>query len=109
MSRQPVTTDDLRETQCSGRRSFGSSGGLSRGSIEQSSRPFREVVALLDSPVGGVWTVAWILKENEMAAVLALPGPERYAHSIKKIADEGQVWSLWQEGWAHASDDGGLE
>lgn len=50
-----------------------------------------------------------ILNEKEIQSVIALPGPKRYEHWIKKVADQQQVWSLWQEGWALVSDKHGNE
>lgn len=47
------------------------------------------------------------VSDQEFEAVLALPGPARYEHLVKRIADAGEVWSLRNaDGWALASDEG---
>jgi len=52
----------------------------------------------------------WTPSEREIAGVSSLEAPERYKHWIKKVADEGEVWSLWHEGgWALALDSEGNE
>ena len=52
--------------------------------------------------------MSWTPSENEIKAVLSLEARQRYEHWIKKVADEEEVWSLWQEGgWALAGDDSG--
>jgi hypothetical protein len=44
---------------------------------------------------------------KQMEAVFALPGPKRFEHFIKVIADWQEVWGLYQDGWALcATDDG---
>jgi len=54
--------------------------------------------------------MSWKLNDKEYQAVLDLPGPDRYSYTIKKIADQEEVWSLWAEGgWVLASDDEGRE
>lgn len=47
------------------------------------------------------------LNEQHKRAVLALPGPERYKHFVKQIADREEVWGLWLDGWALAETDDG--
>ena len=42
---------------------------------------------------------------QQIAAVLALEGPERYEHFIKQVADHQQVWGLYSDGWAMAATD----
>jgi uncharacterized protein DUF2750 len=50
------------------------------------------------------------MNDKEYQTVLDLPGSNRYSYTIKKIADQEEVWSLWIEGgWALASDDEGRE
>ena len=52
--------------------------------------------------------MVWIPKEEEIVAVLQLDGPARYEYWIKKVADQQEIWSLWQQGgWALAGDDAG--
>lgn len=45
------------------------------------------------------------LKVNakQMEAVLALPGPRRFEHFVKVVADWQQVWGLYRDGWALAA------
>jgi len=45
--------------------------------------------------------------EKELAAVLQLDGPARFAHSIKRIVDGQAAWGLWQDGWALMADAAG--
>jgi len=49
----------------------------------------------------------WILREGEIAAVIALDASERYTYWLKRVVDRQQVWSLWQEGWAMGGDSEG--
>jgi hypothetical protein len=44
---------------------------------------------------------------KQIAAVLALPGAERFEHFIKVIADWQEVWGLYRDGWALAAADDG--
>ena len=45
------------------------------------------------------------ISDREFEAILALAGPERYAHHIKRVADTEQLWSLAAPGgWVLASD-----
>ena len=53
--------------------------------------------------------MVWEPSEEEICAVLKLEGAERYSYFIKKIADQEQLWSLWQDGWALAADDNGQQ
>ena len=54
--------------------------------------------------------MSWQPNDKEMAVVLSLDAPLRYGHWIKKVADQEEVWSLWnEEGWALAGDDSGHE
>ena len=47
------------------------------------------------------------INESQLRAVLALPGPKRYAHLIKRAVDERKVWGLYSDGWALANTDDG--
>ena len=53
--------------------------------------------------------MSWTLSEKEIQSLLILPGAKRYEYLIKKVADQAQAWSLWQNGWALACDDAGHE
>ena len=47
------------------------------------------------------------VSDQEFKAVIALPGPARYEHLVKRIADAEEVWSLrGADGWVLASDEG---
>jgi len=48
-----------------------------------------------------------IISDKQIAAVLALPGNERYKHFIKRVADSELAWGLFDEGWALAATDDG--
>lgn len=47
------------------------------------------------------------LGAQQLAAVVTLPGPERYEYFIKRVADAQEVWGLYQDGWALAKTDDG--
>ena len=48
--------------------------------------------------------------ETEIRAVLALDGPTRAGHLIKRVADSAVAWSLWEEsGWALMANDDGTQ
>ena len=47
------------------------------------------------------------LSPQQITAVLALKGPERYDHFIKQVADRDEVWGLYDDGWAMAESDTG--
>ena len=51
----------------------------------------------------------WTPNDHELQSVLGLAGPDRYTHFVKKIADQQELWSLWNHGWVLASDDSGRE
>jgi len=42
------------------------------------------------------------LSQKQIEAVTALPGPKRYSHFIKMVADCSEVWGLYNDGWALA-------
>ena len=48
------------------------------------------------------------VNDKEFAAIIALPGPERYGHFVRHVADTEEVWSLrGADGWVlTAADDG---
>ncbi len=41
--------------------------------------------------------------EREIEAILKLGGPERYNYTIKFISDVGELWGLYDDGWALAA------
>jgi hypothetical protein len=45
------------------------------------------------------------LSSKEITAVISLPGPKRYSHFIKRVADAGEAWGLYDDGWALLGDD----
>jgi hypothetical protein len=48
------------------------------------------------------------MNEKQIAAVLALSGPQRAEHFAKMVADREEAWGLYDGGWASsATDDGG--
>lgn len=49
------------------------------------------------------------INARQIAAVLALPGPERFKHFVKVIVDWEEAWGLYQDGWALAANDDGTE
>lgn len=44
---------------------------------------------------------------RQLQAVVMLPGPQRYAYFIKRVAETGVVWSLYRQGWALAKKEDG--
>jgi hypothetical protein len=44
---------------------------------------------------------------RQLQAVVMLPGPQRYAYFVKRVAETGVVWSLYRQGWALASKEDG--
>lgn len=47
------------------------------------------------------------LSNEQIKAVLALPGQGRYEHFIKQIVDLEEIWGLYKGGWALAGTDEG--
>jgi hypothetical protein len=47
------------------------------------------------------------LGAQQLAAVVTLPGHDRYAYFVKRVADSQEVWGLYQDGWALAKTDDG--
>lgn len=47
--------------------------------------------------------------EKEVEAILALSGPKRYDYFIKTVAKHEEVWGLYNDGWALAGTDDGIE
>ena len=50
--------------------------------------------------------MALLINKNEIESVIKLPALKRYQYFIKRVADTGKVWGLYQEGWALAGEDG---
>jgi hypothetical protein len=49
-----------------------------------------------------------MLNDKEYAAVLALPGQERYGHFVKRVVDREELWGLRSaDGWLLLADDQG--
>jgi hypothetical protein len=44
---------------------------------------------------------------NQLKAVVTLPAPQRYEYFIKRVAQTGEVWGLYRNGWALATKDDG--
>jgi hypothetical protein len=47
------------------------------------------------------------INEKKIQNVLALPGPKRYSHFIKVVADQRKAWGLFSGGWALADTNEG--
>lgn len=45
------------------------------------------------------------INQKQLESVIALPGPKRYQHFVKVVADWEEVWGLYQDGWALAATD----
>ncbi len=43
-----------------------------------------------------------MLSEQQKKSVVALPGPERFKHFVKQVADRHEAWGLYSDGWALA-------
>lgn len=46
-----------------------------------------------------------IVNKYEIENVLKLPALKRYHYFIKRVADTGKVWGLYQDGWALVGDE----
>ncbi len=49
------------------------------------------------------------INPKQIESIIALPGPKRYEHFVKVVADREEVWGLYQDGWALAATDDGQE
>ena len=47
------------------------------------------------------------VSEKQIAAVLALPPPQRYDHFIKKVVGWQKMWGLYDDGWAMSETNDG--
>jgi hypothetical protein len=47
------------------------------------------------------------LGAQQLAAVVTLPAQQRYAHFVQQVADTGEVWGLYRDGWALAKTHAG--
>lgn len=48
------------------------------------------------------------ISKKQIDAITSLPGEKRFEHFIKVVVDGEQAWSLYQDGWALASNDEGV-
>ena len=46
---------------------------------------------------------------HELEAVLALDGPKRVAHFVKRVVDDERAWGLWNDGWVLMRDNDGRD
>lgn len=46
-------------------------------------------------------------RPKQIERVTALPAADRFKHFVKVIADQKEVWGLYQDGWALAAADDG--
>ena len=44
---------------------------------------------------------------SDTASVIVLPKQLRYEHFVRRVAATGEVWGLYQDGWALAKTDDG--
>jgi len=44
---------------------------------------------------------------GQLQALVRLPGAQRYAYFVERVAATGVVWSLYRQGWALAKKDDG--
>ena len=52
--------------------------------------------------------MSWQLNDKEFTSVLSLPTSKRYTYFTKRVADWGELWSLYgADGWVLASDEAG--
>jgi hypothetical protein len=49
------------------------------------------------------------ISKKQVEAVLSLPGEKRFKYFVKTIADREEVWGLYQNGWALAANEEGVE
>lgn len=49
------------------------------------------------------------ITQKQIDAVTALPGPKRYEHFVKVVADWEEVWGIYQDGWALAATGDGQQ
>lgn len=48
--------------------------------------------------------MTWVLKEKEIAALLAADGKRRYDYFIHRVCDTQKIWGLYDDGWASLGD-----
>jgi hypothetical protein len=48
------------------------------------------------------------INETQIESVLALPAQRRYEHFVKVVADWGEVWGLYKDGWALGATEDGI-
>ena len=39
-------------------------------------------------------------REHEIQAIFGLTAEKKFEHFVKRVADEGIAWGLWDDGWA---------
>jgi len=47
------------------------------------------------------------LTPKQIESVVRLPGPKRYEHFVKQVADWEEAWGLYSDGWALAGTSEG--
>ena len=47
------------------------------------------------------------LGAQQLADVVTLPAQQRYARFVQQVAETGEVWGLYRDGWALAKTDDG--
>ena len=47
------------------------------------------------------------LGAQQLADVVTLGAPQRYLHFVRQVAQAGEVWGLYRDGWALAKTDDG--
>ncbi|MDB5550763.1 MAG: hypothetical protein JWL86_747 [Rhizobium sp.] len=45
------------------------------------------------------------MDRKKFEAIMALDGPERIEHTMKRIADMEELWGLYSDGWATSAAD----
>lgn len=48
-----------------------------------------------------------MISKKQIENVIALPPPKRYSHFVKKTVGWGEVWGLYNDGWALSEDKSG--
>lgn len=48
-----------------------------------------------------------MLSTEQVREVVRLPAPQRYEYFVRRVAETGQAWGLYRNGWALATKDDG--